>query len=150
MYTEQITQRLAISNGITPQILNNATLNSGSVDMSLSERALFVLTLGAVTSGGSINAALYESSDNSTFTALANGSGSGSAVAVTGLTTAPKITTFEVRADQLTKRYVRLQITETGSENVYVAVTGFGDEGIHKPNNPNNGANVATQNVDLP
>ena len=37
--------------------------------------------------------------------------------------------------NQLTtgKRYVRLQIKETGVQNVYVAVTTFGDEGVEKP-----------------
>jgi hypothetical protein len=153
MYTEQLTQRLALANGIAPQTLNNARLNSDGIDMSLSRRALFILSIGAVTGGGSISAWLQESADNSTWTANDTaGSFSNSAgnnVSQTGLTTANKIVTFEVRAGQLTtgKRYVRLQIKETGSQNVLVAVAAFGDEGIHKPNNANNGANVGTQNV---
>ncbi len=153
MQTEQITQRLALMNGIAPQTLNNARLNSDGIDMQQSRRAFFVLSIGAVVGGGSINAYLQESADNSSWTAndtagSFSNSGAGN-VSQTGLTTATKETTFEVNASQLTngKRYVRLQIKETGSQNVLVAVTAFGDEGMHKPNNLNNGANVATQNV---
>lgn len=153
MYTEQITQRMALMNGVAPQTLNNARLNSDGVDMSKSRRAVFILSMGAVTGGGSISAWLQESADNSNWTAndtagAFSGSG-GNNVSQTGLTTANKIITFEVRAGQLTKgkRYVRLQIKETGSQNVLVTVVAFGDEGADKPNNANNGANVATQNV---
>jgi hypothetical protein len=144
MYTETLTQRLGISNGIAPQIINNATLTSGSVDLQVFRRALAKLYLGAVTGGGSINAKWQESSDNATFTDLANGLAN---ISQTGLTTANKIVTFEVRADQIAKRYVRLSITETGSQNVNVAVDLCGDEAAHKPGNANNGANVSTQNV---
>jgi hypothetical protein len=103
--------------------------------------------------GGSISAWLQESADNSTWTANdtagAFSKSGGSNVSQTGLTTANNIITFEVRAEQLTtgKRYVRLQIKETGSQNVNVAVTVVGDEGVRKPNNANNGNQVATQNV---
>ena len=151
MYTETLTQRLALMNGIAPQTLNNARLNSDGIDMQLSHKAMFILSIGA--NAGSISAWLQESADNSSWTAndtagaFAN---SGAAnVSQTGLTTANKEYTFEVRADQLTtgKRYVRLQIKEVNVQNVLVAVTTYGDEGVHKPNNANNGANVATQNV---
>ena len=151
MNTETLTQRLALMNGIAPQTLNNARLNSDGVDMQLSHKAMFILSIGA--NAGSISAWLQESADNSSWTAndtagaFAN---SGAAnVSQTGLTTANKEYTFEVRADQLTtgKRYVRLQIKEVNVQNVLVNVTAYGDEGVHKPNNANNGANVATQNV---
>jgi hypothetical protein len=151
MYTEQMTQRLALMNGIAPQQLNNATLNSDGVDMLSSRRALFVLSIGA--NAGSISAWLQESADNSTWTANGqagafSGSG-GTNTSLTGLTTANKEYTFECRDEDLTsgKRYVRLQIKEVNSQNVQVAVVAFGDEGVHKPNNANNGANVSTQKV---
>jgi hypothetical protein len=153
MYAETVTQRIALANGIPPQTLNNARLNSDGIDMQKSHRALFVLSIGAVTGGGSISAWLQESADNSTWTANdtagAFSNSGGSNVSQTGLTTANQEVTFEVRADQLTtgKRYVRLQIKETGSQNVLVGVVAWGEEGNHKPNNANNGANVGTQNV---
>jgi hypothetical protein len=153
LFTETLTQREAIANGVTPQILNNAILNTGGVDMEASRRAIFTLQIGAVVSGGSISAWLQESADNSTWTAngtagaFSNSGGTG--VSQTGITTAQSYVTFEVNAEQLTpgKRYVRLQIKETGSQNVYVAVLAVGDEGVHKPNNANNGTDVLSQNV---
>ena len=153
MQTEQITQRMALMNGIAPQTLNNARLSSDGIGMEQSRRALFVLTIGAVVGGGSISAWLQESADNSSWTANDTAgafSNSGAAnVSQTGLTTANKEYTFEVNSSQLTtgKKFVRLQIKETGSQNVLAAVAGFGDEGNHKPNNVFNGANVSTQNV---
>jgi hypothetical protein len=153
MYNETITQRLALGNGIAPQTLNNATLNSDGVDMQKSKRVFFILSIGAVTGGGSISAWLQESADNSSWTANgqagAFSNSGGNNVSQTGLTTANNEITFEVRADQLTtgKRYVRLQIKETGSQNVLVSAAAFGDEVANKPGNANNGANVATQNV---
>lgn len=151
MYTETLTQRLALANGIAPQQLNNARLSSDGIDLQQSKRAIFILSIGA--NAGSISAWLQESADNSSWTANDTAgafSGSGGAnVSQTGLTTANKEVTFEVRTDQLTagKRYVRLQIKEVNSANVQVCVVAFGDEGVHKPNNANNAANVSTQNV---
>ena len=142
MYTETITQRLALTAPINPQVVNNATKTTGGVDLSIAHRAFFLLEIGAVTAGGSINAQLQESTDNVTFTNLA-----GNNVSLTGLTTANKQYSFEVRPDQLTKRYVRLSITETGAQNVNVCAAGWSDEGDHKPNSANNDASVATQNV---
>jgi hypothetical protein len=153
MYNETITQRLALGNGVPPQVLNNAILNSDGVDLQKSKRAFFILSVGAVTGGGSISAWLQESADNSTWTANgqagAFGNSGGSNVSQTGITTANTEYTFEVRTDQLTtgKRYVRLQIKETGSQNVYVTVAAYGDEANNKPGNANNAANVNTQNV---
>jgi hypothetical protein len=151
MLTEQITQRLALMNGIAPQTVNNARLFTDGIDMEMSRRAFFVLSIGA--SAGSISCWLQESADNATWTANDTAgafSNSGAAnVSQTGLTTANKEYTFEVNASQLTtgKRYVRLEIKEVNSANVIVGVTAFGDEGMHKPNSLNNGANVATQNI---
>src|SRR5205814_9666665 len=134
MYTETLTQRLALANGIAPQTLNNARLSSDGIDLSLAHRALFVLSIGA--NAGSISAWLQESADNSSWTAndtagAFSGSGGGS-VSQTGLTTANKVYTFEVRAGQLTagKRYVRLQIKDVNTANVHVRVVALGREGV--------------------
>jgi hypothetical protein len=151
MYTETLTQRMALANGIAPQQLNNARLSSDGIDMLQARRAVFILSIGA--NAGSISAWLQESADNSTWTAndtagsFSNSGGNN--VSQTGLTTANKLYTFEVRAGQLSagKRYVRLQIKEVNVQNVQVCVVAFSDEGIHKPNNANNAANVSTQNV---
>ncbi len=142
MYTEQLTQRQGIANGVPPQTINNSTVTTSGVDLSVFHRALFTLYIGAVTGGGTIAAKLQESTDNSTFTDL-----SGSNVSITGKTTANKIETFEVRSDQITKRYVRLSVTEGGSQNVLVAATAIGDEANHKPGSLQNGTQVDTQSV---
>jgi hypothetical protein len=157
MYTETITQRLAISNGVPPQTLNlggTARASTQGVDMQKSHRAFFMLYVGAVTAG-SISAWLQESSDNFNTDVPSNDAASpfsgsaGSNLSATGNTTSNQILTFEVRADQLSpgKRYARLQVKETNGSNTLVSVVAFGDEGAHKPNNANNGTAVGTQNV---
>jgi hypothetical protein len=152
MYQETLTQRLALANGIPPQTLNNARVFTDGVDMLKSHRALFIVTVGTVTAG-SISCWLQESADNSSWTSndtAGSFSNSGGAnVSQTGITTSNQVVTFEVRADQLTtgKRYVRLEAKEVNGSNTIVGVAAFGDEGSHKPNNANNGANVGTQNV---
>src|SRR5947209_10357395 len=89
MYTETLTQRQAIMNGVPPQTLNNARVSTSGVDLSKSRRALFTLYLGTVSGAGSLSAWLQESADNSTWTANDTaGSFSNSAgnnVSVTGL-----------------------------------------------------------------
>jgi len=151
MFTETITQRLGLGAGIAPQVINNGRLNSDGVDLSKFKRAFFVLSIGA--NAGSISAWLQESADNSAWTANdtagAFSNSGGNNVSQTGLTTANKEYTFEVRTDQLTtgKRYVRLQIKEVNSANVNVCVVCYGDEADAKPGNANNASAVTTQNV---
>jgi hypothetical protein len=151
MWTEQITQKLAISNGVVPQALNSSRASTAGVDMSASERAFFALYVGTVTSG-SISAWLQESSDNFNSDVPTNDAASpfsnsgGSNTSITGVTTSNSIVTFEVRADQLTtgKRYVRLQVKETAGSATNVCVIAVGDDSHHKPNSVNNGSHVST------
>ena len=91
---------------------------------------------------------IQSASSNLSSPTTVSGPSSGNAQ-LTGLNTANKQYTFEVRAGQLTngKRYVRLNVLETGSQNVVVCAVGLGGEGVHKPNNANNDASVVTQNV---
>lgn len=151
MYTEQVTQRLALANGVPPQSLSNGRTQTDAIDMSKSRRAFFVVSIGA--SVGSWSAWLQESADNSSWTANDTAgafSGCGGAnVSLTGQTTASKEYTFEVRDEDLTagKRYVRLQVKENNVGATLITVVAFGTDGNHKPNNANNGANVSTQSV---
>ncbi len=154
MYTETVTHRQAISNGVPPQQLNGTRAFTNSIDMAKCHRAFFTIYIGTVTSG-SISAWLQESSDNfvtdvpSNDTASACSMSSGNNVSSTGNTTTNSIITFEVRADQLTpgKRYTRLEVKEVNSSATYVTVIAVGEEGNHKPNNLNNGGAVVQQNV---
>src|SRR5437899_5130727 len=85
MYTEQLTQALALCAPVNPQVINNTNKTAGPVDMQGARRALFVLEIGAVTGGGAITAQLVESnaSDLSGATNLA-----GSNTSLAGLNTA--------------------------------------------------------------
>jgi hypothetical protein len=144
MYTEQLTQALGFATEVDPQVMNNNAKTAGPVDMSKFKRALFVVNVGAVTGGGALTMQLIEdtASNLGTATNLA-----GSNTSLTAFSTANKLVTFEVRADQMTKRYLGLKITETGSQNVNVCAIGVGGEAIEKPGNANNAASVSTQNV---
>jgi hypothetical protein len=152
VYTETITQRLALGAGVPPQTVNGAAVNTDAVDMQLSKRAMFIASFGA-TVGGTVTLSLQESKDNSTW--QGNGvagsflnSGGNNVQQSLAPPVANKEYTFEVRADQLTAgyRYVRLNANVSANNNLF-SVTSYGDEGIHKPNNANNAAAVSTQNV---
>jgi hypothetical protein len=152
MYTEQITQRLALMNGLPPQTVNGAQYDTDKVDMSLSRRAFFAVIFGA-TVGGTVTLSLQESADGTTWPAAGSASPfSNSGGTNTQMSLAPpvanKIYTFEVRAGQLTngKRYVRLDVNVSSNNNLIAALC-WGDEGIHKPDSANIGTNVSTQNV---
>ena len=144
MYVEQITQALGFCTEIDPQTLNNSNKTTGGIDMAKFRRAMFVVAVGAVTGGGALTMQLVEDTQSSLATAT---NLAGNNTSLTGLTTANKQYTFEARAGQMTKRYLGLKITETGSQNVNVCVVPIGMEGIHKPDNANNDASVTTQNV---
>jgi hypothetical protein len=143
MYTETLTQRLGIAIPVNPQTLNNSNATAGPVDMSLFRRALAIVEIGTVTGGGSITAQLVET-NNSNMTGATNLGGSNTSQV---LTTSNKQYTFEARSDQMTKRYLGIKLTETGSQNVVVCAVLFGDECAHKPGNANNDSSVVTQNV---
>jgi hypothetical protein len=156
MYTETLTQRQVIANGVPPQSLTSSRASTSGVDMARSKRVIFTLYVGAVTAG-SISAWLQESSDNfntdvpSNDTASSFSNSGGTNLSKTGITTSNSITTFEVRADQLTtgKRYARLQVKETAGSATIVSVTAVGDDGDQKPNNATNGTHVTTNGTQL-
>ncbi|HEV3079228.1 MAG TPA: hypothetical protein VGY66_05590 [Gemmataceae bacterium] len=146
MYTEQLTQEIGIAAAVNPQTINNTNKTTGSVDLSQFKRAFFVVEFGAMTAGCSIALQLVEdtAANLGTATNLA-----GTNANQTGITNASanKQITFEVRADQITKRYVGLKVTESGVQNVTVSVVAIGMDSIHKPGSSQNDASVATQNV---
>jgi hypothetical protein len=154
MYTETLTQRKALMNGVPPQTVNGAAVNTNAVDLGAgkSQRAFFHVVFGA-TVGGTVTLSLQESADNSTWPA--NGSASpfsGSGGNNTQISLAPPVAnkeyTLECKAEDLTssKRYVRLNINVSANNNL-IAATAEGDEAQHKPNNANNDTNISTQNV---
>jgi hypothetical protein len=144
MYQEQFTQEAGVYAAINPQTLNNSSATSGGIDMSLFKRAFFVVEIGTVTSTGSITAQLVESL-NANLSGATNLAGNNTSQ--TGLSTSNKQVTFEARADQMTKRYLGLKLTEVNSQNVVVAVVALGVDAIHKPGSANNDGSVVGSNV---
>jgi hypothetical protein len=143
MIQEQMSQALSIAGTpIHPQTLNNASANTGGVDMSKFERVLFVVDIGSVTGGGSLTAKLQISADNATFNDLAGG-------AATAVTTSSKVVTLECRAGQLGtgNRYVRCRLTEGGSQNVVCACIPLGGDAHQKPASAQDDASVAQRLV---
>lgn len=145
MFTEQITERVGFCTPIEPQVLNNGNDKTGALDMAVFRRAIFAMNLGSVTGGGSVTFKLQES-ETTTDGDFSDVSGT---TATMSVTTANKLYTLEIRADQLSsgQRYVRAVATETGSQNVYVQVTGWGDDCGYKPGKQYNAAAVSTQTV---
>jgi len=93
-------------------------------------RALFVLNVGAFGSSATVDMKLQESTDNSSFTDLA-----GTGVAITQLVAAGgnnRLATLEVRAGQLTKRYVRARVT-VGTAATLLQCLALGGEAVAKP-----------------
>src|SRR4051812_25501647 len=130
MFTEQLTQGLSIAaTPVQPQTLNNgsASTGNGGVDMQKFRRALFVVLTGTVTGGGSLSVKLQESTDGSSSWTDISGA------TLTAITASNKAATLEVRADQMTKRYVRATLTETGSQNVVCSCVALGGLAVQKP-----------------
>jgi hypothetical protein len=144
MMAEQITQRLGLAAPVSNVTLNNNAANTGGVDMGWFKRAFFLLETGTITAGGSLNCQLQEA-NNANFNDATNLAGNN--VAINAINTNNAQYSWEVRADQLTKRYVRLQVTETAAHNSAVTVVAFGDEAGHKPGSAKNDTSVAAQNV---
>ncbi len=144
MFTEQLSQGLSLAaTPIQPQTLNNASASTGNggVDMQKFRRALFIVLTGSVTGGGSLSAKLQESTDGSTSWTDISGA------ALTAITASTKAATLELRADQMTKRYVRATLTETGSQNVVCACVALGGEAVEKPGNAQDVAAVTQRLV---
>ncbi len=141
MYTEQLSQALSIPSNPTHAAAQTASFNSGSVDLQKFRRAMFQIDIGAVSgTSPTFDAKLQESTDNVTFTDLA-----GTNVAITQITTANHTVTMEVRAGQLTKRYVRVAVTIGGTTPSFTcAVIPIGGEAIEKPGGAG-GSNDAAQ-----
>jgi hypothetical protein len=144
MYTEQLTQEVGIAAAVNPQTLNNSNATSGAVDMQQFKRAFAIVEIGTVTSTGSITAQLVESV-NANLSSPSNVVGSGATI--TGLNASNKQATLEVRADQMTKRYLGVKLTEVSSQNVVCCAAIFGVDAIHKPGNTFNDASVTNQSV---
>src|SRR5205823_2525063 len=97
----------------------------------------------SVTGGGSLSAKIQEASTvGGSYSDISGG-------AMTALTASSKVTTIEVRDDQLTagKEFVRCLLTETGSQNVVCACLPLCGEADYKPGKSQDAAAVSQRLV---
>lgn len=107
--------------GVSPQVVNNTTVNGDGVYLALNDRLDVYCVAGNIATGGSLSFALYEDAVD-TFATEAAVSGSGYALAFTDLDgdTEEKITIW---GHQLSagKHYVRIKVVEDGSADCVIA-----------------------------
>lgn len=137
MYSEQVTQRLALIDVINSQSVNNASVSSIGVDMSKFKRVLFVIQAASLGAAGTLDGRL-QSAAASNFATPHNISGTNLTQITTSTTPGNNaVATIEVRADQVTNansgdRYVRLNLTGGGNA-ITVGAIGLGADAEQSP-----------------
>jgi len=137
MFTAQLKELIslpALSGGLIPASVNGQT-NTGTIDMSKFKRAMFLLQMG---NGATANAYLQQ-------TANANGAGATNISGATLALISNEAGATEVRSDQLTLRYVKLNIT-TDAAGI-ISAMGFGCEPRFAPANAYDNASIASRTV---
>ncbi len=133
MWTEQLTEALSIQGKIDPvsQGAGSVTIGTG-VDMAKFRRALFILDVGAFGASATVDMKLVESNSSNLSGAT---DVAGTSVAITQLVAAGgnnRVATLEIRADQVTKRYVGVTVT-VGTAATLIGVIALGGEAVQKP-----------------
>lgn len=122
MLTNPMSTDLAVAAApIHPQLVAVGTADTGGVDMNTFLRALFLLDVGVFGALATVDMKLQESVDDLVYTDVAGFS-------ITQLLAAGgdnKVASIEVRAEQLTKRYVRARVT-VGVADTLLQVTPLG------------------------
>jgi hypothetical protein len=133
VYSEQLSQELSIQGIIAPASKTAATYTlSAGVDMSRFVRALFILQCGAMTANSTVDMKLVESANADL---SSNTDVSGSNVSITQLLAAGgdnRLATLEIRADQVTKRYVGVKVTVATAATI-LGVIALGGQADQKP-----------------
>jgi hypothetical protein len=141
---EQLSQGLSIAAVVSPQTLNNSNANSGNgIDMSKFRRAIAVVLVGSVTAGGSLTAKLQAATTSGgSFSDVANST-------ITAITASTKEASIEIRDDEMPAgtQFLRVVLTEGGSQNVVCAAVLLGGEGDFKPASKQDIASVAQRLV---
>lgn len=136
-FTEQLTEGQALA-GVTITTLNNSSVLTSALDMSLVRRARLLLNCGTLTGGASINVkAQASATEGGSYTDIDTPT---TDPAITGITTDDSFHTIEIRADQMPtgKPWLKFYIVETATANAVVAAFVVGDCGSYGPNNDNN------------
>lgn len=142
MYTEQLSQGVVPAAApIHPAATAVGTADTGGIDLLKFRRAYFVLQVGGVGAGATVDAKLQESADNVSFADI-------SSTSLTQIVAANKIATLEIRAGQVSsgQRYVRCHVT-VGVGTVTLGCVPYGGEAVHKPGSDAKHASVTQQLV---
>lgn len=127
-YTEQLSSALSPVT-IDPQVLTNATTTSPVLNMLQFRRAMGFVAVGACPAGGIVTAALYAASTQSaTYSVVPNS-------VINSISSSTKQAEIEMRADLMPSgtQWLKLQIRESGSQNVYVTGVLWAGEAAEKP-----------------
>src|SRR5437016_4909491 len=119
MYTEQLTQALAVVGVTHSQSLNGTDTSITNIDISKYKRLLFILDVG---SGGTnnVNAKLREAqTSGGTYQDITG-------AAITQISANSKVATIEIRQDELDAGYqfVQLSITTGGAAQICAVALG--------------------------
>ena len=125
MATQDLKNRVTITQSMAPKATLTAATNGTSVDMSGFEGCLVIYNIGVV--AGAPIVILQESDDDSTFTTVAAGDQSTTMPAA--LSTSLDVTTYEA-AYLGGKRYVRPRVSDEGT-SIFIAVTIVQSSGLH-------------------
>ena len=150
MFTEQLTQALALVDQIFPSNAAAGTFNSAGIDMSKNRRALWIIEIGAMTVSSTVNIVL-QSSANSNFTGAHTMATNTNLSQVVNTSGGNLVVTVETSDEAVANqnpgdRYARVQIV-VGTAAVNYSVIGFGSESGHKPASQQNPAAVSQQVV---
>ena len=135
MMTAQLKEQLALpalNTGLLPVSVNGET-NSGTMDMSKFHRGMFLVNIAVGAAGGNIRLQQTNNADGTSAVNVANGT----AIAYT---VNNSVYTVEVRGDQLTRRYIRINLVTDAA--TICGITGIGAEPRHQPISDNTSVNT--------
>jgi len=136
-FTELLREAISINATSIHSASHNGVTNTGTIDMSLFGRAMFLGDVGTLGSSGTLDAAMYESD-------FANGAAPNNIIAsssITQITAANKTWTQEINATQMTRRYLFCSTNNNVAASIYSAF-GFGCEPRDHPSNSHDTADV--------
>lgn len=148
-FTELIKERDSFAGTIQyNQAVNNATLTSGSVDMSKFNRCQFIVAVSSLLPGASVNAYLQESAYPNNFqptNIVSPGSGANPTLN-SAITTANTCATLELNSTQMTKRYLSCVAGEYNVQGVGLSIIPYATDPRYPPQNSPTTSDVASVN----
>lgn len=147
MYTEQLSQALSIAAApIHPASIGVGTADTGGIDMSKFERAIFLLDVGVFGASATVDMKLQESADGSSYSDLPGSGAALSQLAAAGGNN--RLASLEARAGQLSpgKRYLRARVT-VGTAATQLACLPLASQADYQPASHHDISAVAQRSV---